>query len=97
MCQRVIGLLPRLEHIRVRRVWRGLYPSSPDGLPLVGWNKQVPGLLHAAGMCGQGFMIGPGLGEVLARVVSGRMTSADELVLKSFDPYRDMGKQEALK
>jgi sarcosine oxidase subunit beta len=97
MCQRVIGLLPRLEHIRVRRVWRGLYPSSPDGLPLVGWNKQVPGLLHAAGMCGQGFMIGPGLGEVLARVVSGRRTSADELVMTGFDPYRDMGKQEALK
>jgi sarcosine oxidase, subunit beta len=64
---RMVKLLPRLKNIRVRRMWRGLYPMTPDGSPLVGWNREVGGLLHATGMCGQGFMLGPGVGEVVAR------------------------------
>ena len=51
---RMVELIPRLRNLRVRRVWRGLYPMSPDGSPLVGWNREVNGLLHAAGMCGTG-------------------------------------------
>lgn len=97
MCQRMIGLMPRMRHIRVRRVWRGLYPMSPDGSPLVGWNGSVPGLMHATGMCGQGFMIGPGLGEVLARVLTGRVTADDETIMDSFAPDRDLAGVEALK
>ncbi|MGD9321464.1 MAG: FAD-binding oxidoreductase, partial [Desulfobacteraceae bacterium] len=31
---RMVTLLPRLKNLRVRRMWRGLYPMSPDGSPL---------------------------------------------------------------
>ena len=97
VCRRMVDLLPRLCNIRVRRVWRGLYPMTPDGSPLVGWNSQIDGLLHAAGMCGQGFMLGPGLGELIARIVLEKTTADDRVVLDSFSPARDFGKMEALK
>jgi sarcosine oxidase subunit beta len=94
---RMVNLLPRLTNIRVRRVWRGRYPMSPDGSPLVGWNKRVKGLLHATGMCGQGFMLGPGIGEVVARLIAGNSTLEDEAILEDFSPYRAFGSQETLK
>ncbi len=98
VCSRMVELLPRLINLRVRRVWRGLYPMTGDGSPLVGWNRQVQGLLHAVGMCGQGFMLGPGLGEILARMVAGTTSETDKMVLEYFDIYRDMqNKMEALK
>ena len=94
---RMVRLLPRLKNLRVRRMWRGLYPMTPDGSPLVGWNTQVQGLLHATGMCGQGFMLGPGVGQVVARMITNNTTEKDRIILEGFDPYRKFGGQEALK
>jgi len=95
--KRMVNLLPRLKNIRVRRVWRGLYPMTPDGSPLVGWNRDRKGLLHATGMCGQGFMLGPGLGETISRLVADELTENDSTILEGFDPYRKFGGEEALK
>ena len=78
-------------------MWRGLYPMTPDGSPIVGWNRDVEGLLHATGMCGQGFMLGPGIGELLARMITGESTENDSIILKEFSPYREFAGQEALK
>ncbi|MGA6925672.1 MAG: FAD-binding oxidoreductase, partial [Desulfosarcina sp.] len=98
VCTRMVGLLPRLKNLRIRRVWRGLYPMTSDGSPLVGWNRQLRGLLHVAGMCGQGFMLGPGLGEVVARMVSQTTTDVDRIILDKFSLYRDQACEvEALK
>ena len=90
VCARMVNLLPRLKNLRVRRVWRGLYPMTADGSPLLGWNRDVPGLLHATGMCGQGFMLGPGLGEVIARTVTEATTADDQVILDQFSLYRDL-------
>jgi len=94
---RMVDLLPRLKNIRVRRVWRGLYPMTPDGSPILGWNKEVGGLLHATGMCGQGYMLGPGLGEIIARMVTKEITPRDAVVIDEFSLYRDFGGEEGLK
>lgn len=94
---RMVTLLPRLKNLRVRRMWRGLYPMSPDGTPLVGWNNELEGLLHATGMCGQGFMLGPGVGQAVARLISGESTEEDTIILQGFSPYRSFGGEEALK
>jgi len=97
VARRMVKLLPRLRNIRVRRVWRGLYPMSPDGSPLVGWNRDVEGFLHLTGMCGQGFMLGPGIAEVTARLIAGKGTKNDSVILKGFHPYRKFGGDETLK
>jgi sarcosine oxidase subunit beta len=94
---RMVRLLPRLKHLRVRRVWRGLYPMTPDGSPIVGWNREAKGLAHATGMCGQGFMLGPGTGEVVARMITGKTDEKDEVILSGFSPYRRFGGGETLK
>eukprot|EP01029_Cantina_marsupialis_P029122 TRINITY_DN779828_c0_g1_i1.p1 TRINITY_DN779828_c0_g1~~TRINITY_DN779828_c0_g1_i1.p1 ORF type:complete len:412 (+),score=124.94 TRINITY_DN779828_c0_g1_i1:170-1405(+) len=107
--KRMIDVIPRLKNLSVRRVWRGIYPMSPDGSPLVGWNKEIEGLFHATAMCGQGFMLGPGLGETVARtIVRGKddvpsMESEDKLerddatILDEFNLYREFKGMEALK
>lgn len=97
VAQRMIEVMPKLQNIRVRRTWRGLYPMTPDGNPIVGWSREVAGLLNAVGMCGQGFMLGPGVGELLARMVSGRLTAEDEEDLVILSPYREFKGQEKLK
>jgi sarcosine oxidase subunit beta len=65
----MLELYPRLRNLRVRRTWRGMYPMTPDGLPIVGYPDAAVNFLQATGMCGQGFMMGPGLGHVLARTI----------------------------
>jgi sarcosine oxidase subunit beta len=67
--RRLLDLVPRLRHLRVRRTWRGLYPMTPDGAPIVDAVESAPGLVVAVGMCGQGFMIAPGLARQLVSLV----------------------------
>jgi sarcosine oxidase subunit beta len=73
LAARMISLVPRLRHLLVRRVWRGCYPMTPDGVPILDNPRQVAGLTLAVGMCGQGFMLGVGVGqEVASLVVDGK-------------------------
>ena len=97
ICSRLVHLLPRLKNLRVRRTWRGLYPMTPDGSPIVGWNREVEGLLHATGMCGQGLMLGTGVGELVARMVTRTGTADDDVILGEFSPYREFKGMEKLK
>jgi len=97
IARRMIAVMPKLQTIRVRRTWRGLYPMTPDGTPIVGWSKEVEGLLNAVGMCGQGFMLGPGMGELLTRMVVKQLTPEDGEVLEILSPYREFKGQEKLK
>jgi len=97
VANRMVNIMPRLKNIRVRRTWRGLYPMTPDGAPLVGWAREVQGFLLAVGMCGQGFMIGPGLGEMLVHLVKGDLTAKDGELLEVLSPYRTFAAMEKLK
>ncbi|MGC9399601.1 MAG: NAD(P)/FAD-dependent oxidoreductase [Anaerolineae bacterium] len=98
VAHRMVDLMPKLKNIRVRRTWRGLYPMTPDGSPLVGWAREVEGYLMAIGMCGQGFMLGPGLGELLTRlVIQESLNAEDQEILEILSPYRAFEGEEALK
>jgi sarcosine oxidase subunit beta len=97
VARRMVGLMPKLKNLRVRRTWRGLYPMTPDGFPIVGWSQEVEGYLSAVGMCGQGFMLGPGLGELVARMVQDNLEPEDHEVLVHLSPYREFVGQEKLK
>lgn len=97
VARRMVGLMPKLKNLRVRRTWRGLYPMTPDGFPIVGWSEEVAGYLLAVGLCGQGFMLGPGLGELLARMVQNDLEPEDREVLEHLSPCREFAGQEKLK
>ena len=94
--RRMIEIMPRLKNIRVRRTWRGLYPMTPDGNPLIGWAQKVQGFLLAVGLCGQGFMMGPSVGELLARMVTNQTVPEDAETLAIVSPYRKFAGQEKL-
>ena len=97
VAKRMVDLYPRLANLKVRRTWRGQYPMSPDGFPIVGRSKEIPNLINAVGMCGQGYMLGPGLGEIITRIVTHELSSDDKRALISFDPYRDFSGMEQFK
>lgn len=97
VARRMINLIPRLKNLRIRRTWRGLYPMTPDGFPIIGWVKEIEGLLLAVGMCGQGFMLGPGVAELLTRMVTRKTTPEDEEILSFLSPYRQFVSEEKLK
>jgi sarcosine oxidase subunit beta len=95
--KRMIEIYPRLRNLKVRRTWRGQYPMTPDGFPIVGKSLNAENVIHAVGMCGQGFMLGPGMGELLSRMCLNETTDDDLRVLQSFDPQRDFSAEEAFK
>lgn len=94
---RLIELMPILKHIRVRRVWRGTYPMTPDGSPIIGSVDGLDGYLLAVGMCGQGFMFGPGVGQLLTHFVMGSLDDADRIILESLSYNRNFETEELLK
>ena len=95
--KRMVSLLPRLKNIKVRRTWRGLYPMTPDGSPIIGKINDIEGYINAVGMCGQGFMLGPGLGELLSRVITEKLSSKDHQMLRELAYSRNYYKIEDLK
>ena len=97
IAKRMINLLPRLKNIKVRRTWRGLYPMTSDGNPILGKSKELEGLLLAVGMCGQGFMLGPAVGELMGRLVTEKLTTRDKVILEDLSLYRDFTREEVLK
>ena len=96
---RLVEVIPRLKNLTIRRVWRGLYPMTPDGSPVLGKAPQVEGFVLGVGMCGQGFMLGPGVGRNLASLVARGAPRIDREVFDLLSPTRDFykGKKEALK
>ena len=95
--KRMMNLMPRLKNIKIRRTWRGLYPMTPDGSPIVGNVEDLKGYINAVGMCGQGFMLGPGLGELISRLINNKLTSSDKEILEEMTLYRDFSAVEKLK
>jgi sarcosine oxidase subunit beta len=97
IARRMIGIMPMLLNLKVRRTWRGKYPNTPDGSPIVGKMKELDNFYQAVGMCGQGFMLGPGIAELIYRVVTEDYNEDDPEILENFDPYREFKEQEIFK
>ena len=95
--KRMISLLPRLKNVKIRRTWRGLYPMTPDGNPIIGELEEVKGFVNAVGMCGQGYMLGPGVGELIYRLIVDKLTPKDKEILEELNYYRNYYKEEELK
>lgn len=92
IARRLIDLIPRLKNMLVRRVWRGLYPMTPDGIIILDRVREVEGLYLEVGMCGQGFMLGPGVGFNVASFITRGKPVIDPDVFDSLSFYRDFHK-----
>ena len=89
--------MPILANIRVRRTWRGTYPMTPDGNPIIGTVDGIDGYLVGAGTCGQGFMLGPGVAQLLTHAVCGDLNQAEKDCLQRMCYDRSFDTKEMLK
>jgi sarcosine oxidase subunit beta len=98
IAKRMVELVPRFRNLLVRRVWRGLYPMTPDGVAIVDKVEEQPGMYLGVGMCGQGFMMGPGVAINLVKLITTGKPDLPEDVFDTLSFKRDYGsKVEALK
>jgi len=97
IARRMIAIMPMLKNLKVRRTWRGQYPMTPDGFPIIGRMTEPDNFYQAVGMCGQGFMLGPGTAELMFRAVTGDVGPDDTEILRSFDLCRDFACEELYK
>jgi len=67
------------------RIWHGLRPCSPDGMPYIGRSKQISNLILATGHAMLGLSLGPGTGKIVANLVD---EEASSVALTAFDPDR---------
>jgi glycine oxidase len=71
-----LEIVPRLADIPLVESWAGLRPGTPDGWPVLG-AAALPGLFHAVGLYRNGILLGPLVGEAVARLAAGRAPGFD--------------------
>lgn len=82
---RATDVVPAVARTSVLRSWAGTLDISPDGGPLVGKIPGVDGLIVAVGYSGHGFAMGPGSGDVTARLALGMDPGVE---IAGLDPAR---------
>jgi D-arginine dehydrogenase len=63
---------PALSGVAIRRHWPCLRTFAPDRLPVIGWDPDVAGLFHVAGLGGFGAACSLAIGEAAAGLIRGR-------------------------
>ncbi|QHE92910.1 FAD-dependent oxidoreductase [Pandoraea fibrosis] len=82
------ALLPALRNALLIRTWSGVEGETPDNNPIIGMSRTTPRLVHAFGFSGGGFLLAPGVGEVLADLVADGETATpiDAFAVDRFAP-----------
>ena len=65
----VAAILPALKKLKIIRVFAGLRPYTPDGLPILGRVPVLDGFVMAAGHEGDGIALAPITGEIIADLI----------------------------
>lgn len=85
LMQAAWALVPGLQHAAFEAVRVGLRPASPDGLPLVGVSRHVPGLIHASGHFRNGLLLAPLTARLVHDLVNGH---TGDTALPALSPAR---------
>ena len=68
---------PALAGVEIAEAWAGMVETSPDVVPIIGEEEELPGFYVATGFSGHGFGIGPGAGKALAGLLTNSDTGID--------------------
>lgn len=85
MLKRAALFLPGLDGLQALRVWTGLRPATPDGLPLLGPHPEKPWLWLACGHEGLGITTATGSARLVADQLLGRASVIDS---RPYSPAR---------
>jgi D-amino-acid dehydrogenase len=67
------------------KIWYGLRPLTPDGLPYIGRHSKYANLVIAGGHAMLGVSLAAGTGKLVEEMVSGKRTS---IAADAFNPER---------
>lgn len=87
----MIEVLPWLRNVAFLRSFSGITEYTPDKEPYIGAVPGISNFYTAAGFSGQGFCLGPIIGEIMSMLVTGR---EPDLSLDLFKPERFVALQE---
>jgi D-amino-acid dehydrogenase len=73
------------EKLDIQETWAGLRPTTPDGVPLIGFSSRFSNLMLATGHAMLGLSLGPGTGQVVAELANGVQPVFE---LSTFSPHR---------
>lgn len=59
-------LCPELAAARITRSWAGIRPATPDMLPILGPDPDLPALIYACGHAKNGVLLAPGTAQAVA-------------------------------
>lgn len=62
--------VPAFANVQLIRVWSGIEGYTADAVPVMGPSATTAGLHYAFGFNGEGFAIGPGVGDVMAELMA---------------------------
>jgi D-amino-acid dehydrogenase len=65
------------EKLEIQETWAGLRPTTPDGLPILGFSPQHANLILATGHAMLGLSLGPGTGQLVAELANGVQPAFD--------------------
>jgi glycine oxidase len=78
-------IVPALATAAATRQWAGLRPMTPDLLPILGPDPEVPDVIYACGHSRNGILLAPLTGDCVAALVLGERSPHD---LSRFRPDR---------
>ena len=58
-----------VEIPQIKDIWYGFRPCSPDGLPYIGYSKQISNLIVAGGHGMMGLSLAPATGKLVSELV----------------------------
>jgi len=72
----------QIEFPPADKIWCGLRPVTPDGLPYIGYTQQFKNLIVAGGHAMLGISEGPGTGLLVTQLIEGKQTEIDMAAFK---------------
>ncbi|MEM7060830.1 MAG: FAD-binding oxidoreductase [Pseudomonadota bacterium] len=93
MRERFAERFPKIGAPKIRTTWAGMIDAMPDVVPIVDRAPSIGGLIIATGMSGHGFGIGPGFGDVIARMAANE-NQVEDISRFRFTRFNDGSKLE---
>ena len=81
----VAELFPVMREAMVVRAWAGIEARMPDDLPVIGPSRTAEGVFHQFGFSAHGFQLGPGVGALMAELIT---TGATNMPIDPFSIAR---------
>lgn len=75
----------KIDFPPVDKIWNGLRPVTPDGLPYIGRTKTISNLVIAGGHAMLGISEGTGTGKLVSELIGNKTTTIE---ISAFDPGR---------